>query len=39
MARKPRVDLAGFYHIIDRGVGRVDVFSSEQDKDELEVLS
>jgi len=39
MARKPRVDLAGFYHIIDRGVDRMDVFSCSQDKDKfLQIL-
>jgi len=39
MARKPRVDLIGFYHIIDRGVDRMNVFASSFDKDKfLQIL-
>jgi putative transposase len=33
MPRRPRVDLSGFYHIIDRGVARTNVFLSDQDKE------
>jgi len=31
MARKRRINLAGFYHIINRGVERRDVFLEEDD--------
>ena len=33
MPRCPRVDLSGFYHIIDRGGARTNVFLSNQDKE------
>lgn len=35
MARKLRVDLAGFYHIINRGVARMHVFLSSLDKEKF----
>ncbi len=33
MARRPRIDLAGYHHIINRGVNRTNVFSSPEDKE------
>ena len=33
MARRPRVDLAGYHHIINRGVNRTDVFNDSGDKE------
>ncbi len=39
MARKPRLDLAGFHHVINRGVAKSDIFKSSKDKDKfLEIL-
>lgn len=39
MARRPRIDLPGFHHIINRGVARGNVFKKSQDKDKfLEIL-
>ena len=35
MARKPRIDLPGFHHIFNRGVGRSKVYKSDEDKDEF----
>ena len=35
MVRKPRIDLAGLYHIIDHGINRSNVFSCSQDKDKF----
>ena len=32
MARRPRIDLAGYHHIINRGVNRMDVFGNDEDK-------
>lgn len=31
MPRKPRIDLAGYHHIINRGVNRSDIFMDESD--------
>ncbi len=33
MARRPRIDFAGYHHIINRGVNRGVVFESKQDKE------
>ena len=33
MARRPRIDLAGYHHIINRGVNRTNIFSSFEDKE------
>ena len=39
MARRPRLDMAGFHHIINRGVERKNVFKSDDDKNKfLEIL-
>jgi len=35
MPRKPRVDLAGFHHIINRGVNRQNIFLCDDDKFEF----
>jgi len=32
MARRPRVDLAGFHHIVNRGVAQSDIFLCDEDK-------
>ncbi len=31
MPRRPRIDLAGYHHIINRGVNRSDIFKSDED--------
>ena len=31
MPRRPRIDLAGYHHIINRGVNRADIFKSDDD--------
>jgi REP element-mobilizing transposase RayT len=33
MARRPRIDITGYHHIVNRGVNRTDVFLSPQDKE------
>jgi len=39
MARRPRLDMAGFHHIINRGVERKNVFRCDDDKNKfLEIL-
>lgn len=39
MARRPRLNLAGFHHIINRGVGRGKIYRSYEDKEKfLEIL-
>jgi len=39
MARKPRLDLDGFHHIVNRGVARSNVYKCKQDKEKfLEIL-
>lgn len=39
MARKPRLDLDGFHHIINRGVARSNVYRCNEDKEKfLEIL-
>lgn len=35
MARRPRVDLPGYHHIVNRGVNRTDVFSDDTDKEKF----
>jgi REP element-mobilizing transposase RayT len=39
MARRPRLDMAGFHHIVNRGVERKKIFKWDDDKDKfLEIL-
>ena len=39
MARKPRLDIAGFHHIVNRGVARSRVYKTNEDKDKfLEII-
>ncbi|HHC11315.1 MAG TPA: hypothetical protein ENK79_01615 [Campylobacterales bacterium] len=39
MARRPRLDMAGFHHIVNRGVARDYVYKCDEDKDKyLEIL-
>ena len=39
MARRPRLDMAGYHHIVNRGVARSDVFKSTKDKEKfLQIL-
>ncbi len=39
MARKPRLDFAGFHHIVNRGVARSKIYKHDQDKEKfLEIL-
>ncbi len=38
MARKPRIEIAGYYHIINRGVEQRVVFKEVEDYEEFEVL-
>jgi putative transposase len=33
MPTKPRIDFAGFHHIVNRGVNRTNVFNHPNDKD------
>ncbi len=35
MPRKPRIDLPGFHHVINRGVNRQDIFLCDDDKGEF----
>ncbi len=35
MARRPRLDLAGFHHIVNRGVARSNVYESDNDKEKF----
>jgi len=35
MARRPRIDLPGYHHIINRGVNRMDIFSEDADKEKF----
>jgi len=35
MARRPRIDLAGWHHVINRGVDRGDVYRSDEDKEKF----
>ena len=39
MARRPRIDIPGYHHIVNRGVNRTDIFSTDSDKDKfLQIL-
>ena len=39
MARRPRLDFAGFHHIVNRGVARGNIYNSDDDKKKfLEML-
>ncbi|MGZ8546849.1 MAG: transposase [Sulfuricurvum sp.] len=39
MARRPRLDMAGYHHVVNRGVARSNVFVSSSDKDKfLQIL-
>ncbi len=39
MARRPRIDLAGYHHLINRGVAQLNVYKCKADKDKfLEIL-
>ncbi len=39
MARRPRIGLPGYHHIVNRGVNRTDIFSDETDKEKfLQIL-
>ena len=33
MARRPRIDFAGYHHIVNRGVNQTNIFATSQDKD------
>ena len=35
MARRPRLDLAGFHHIVNRGVARSNIYESDKDKEKF----
>jgi REP element-mobilizing transposase RayT len=40
MARRPRIDLAGYHHVINRGVARSNIFLDVEDKNKfLEILN
>ena len=39
MPRRPRIDLPGYYHLVNRGVARANVYLNNSDKDKfLEIL-
>jgi len=39
MARRPRLDMAGFHHIVNRGVAKENVYRCDEDKEKyLEIL-
>ena len=38
MPRKPRIEIAGYYHIINRGVEQRDIFQEEEDYTYFEEL-
>jgi len=39
MGRRPRIDLAGFHHVINRGIERSNVYKSDEDKEKfLEIV-
>ena len=38
MPRKPRIEIAGYYHIINRGVEQRAIFKEENDYKEFEAL-
>ena len=31
MPRKPRIDLAGYHHVVNRGINRLSVFIEDED--------
>ncbi len=33
MARRPRIDLPGYHHIVNRGVNRSDIFVDDEDRE------
>ena len=33
MPTRPRIDIAGYHHIINRGVDRMNIFRDNEDKD------
>ena len=35
MPRRPRIDLPGYHHIINRGVNRSNIFSDPDDKEKF----
>ena len=35
MPRRPRIDLAGYHHVINRGVNRSDIFVHDSDYEVL----
>ncbi len=39
MGRRPRLDMAGFHHVVNRGIERSNVYRSDEDKEKfLEML-
>ncbi len=39
MARRPRLDIAGYHHVVNRGVARSNIFTSPSDKEKfLQIL-
>ena len=39
MARRPRLDMAGYHHVVNRGVAKTDIFKNKKDKDKfLQIL-
>ena len=39
MARRPRIDISGYHHIVNRGVNRTSIFSADSDKEKfLQIL-
>ena len=39
MERRPRIDLAGFHHVVNRGIERSNVYKSDIDKEKfLEIV-
>lgn len=35
MPKRPRIDLAGYYHLVNNGVARVNLYLNNSDKDKL----
>ena len=39
MGRRPRIDLAGFHHVVNRGIERSNIYKSDEDKEKfLEIV-
>jgi len=38
MARRPRIEIDGYYHIVNRGVGQMDIFREPADYEYFEEL-